>query len=804
MLLATVLFWLPLVPAILSIVAAPGGPFLSMAAGSWLAWIAGAAVLTANVLVLPRAFVRSSVFLGVAGTTLAALIPLSLIPWDRGDWLVYHVLAAGMSTAATAVLAAETWLRWRGQRAELPWRRWAGCLILLACGLGLRALFSDPSAPWWTIGLWLAAAAQLAWMAGLAGQREPLWLIPWLVNSAASLAWVEQHSLRYPEALLELLWINVLAGTVSMMISLALELWCFTRRPETTAPRMLPLHQILAWLGIAALGTATYFTIHADLAQVSFDTPSWLPVAAIGALLMATFACLWDAAMKQTVALLYCLGLVAAGMFVDALDTQGQLFILTGTVALAAYSLATSYLWSIRAGLRRIADVWKMPVQTASSSSNFLGENGQGWLVTANGILSVIVTWLVFWSVFHLEENSWRLICVNAILAQTIAMGLLARGAVRSVLQYATLGMGVLFVLAWGFALLPPDVAAPLLHRTVTAAVAISLTVPIYGLGIVKVLRTENEWTRAARRTLATVGGACDRVVSRRARYRDMAILAHRFGRDSLAGVGRRGIGVDVVGRRGTRRGRVAGPRSAATFGTGKTAYVYAAEALLGLLFLHIRVSMPWLFSGWFSQFWPLIVMAIAFLGVGFSEFCRRQRLTVLSEPLERTGALLPLLPVLGMWIMPSHVHGSFVLLSVGTLYVVLGKLRRSVLFTGLALMAVNGSLWVYLQGFPGLEIYRHPQLWIIPPTLCVLVAAQMNRTRLTDEQQTSVRYSASIVLYGSSCADVFINGVAIAPWLPLVLASLSIAGVFAGIFCCACERSCTSARCFSWSHCSP
>jgi hypothetical protein len=149
---------------------------------------------------------------------------------------------------------------------------------------------------------------------------------------------------------------------------------------------------------------------------------------------------------------------------------------------------------------------------------------------------------------------------------------------------------------------------------------------------------------------------------------------------------------------------------------------------------------------------------------------------------LERTGALLPLLPVLGMWILPSHVHGSFVLLAVGSLYLVLGMLRRSLLFTGLALLAVNGSLWVYLQGFPGLEIYRHPQLWIIPPTLCVLVAAQLNRERLTDEQQTSIRYLASIVLYGSSCADVFINGVAIAPWLPLVLAALSIAGVFAGI----------------------
>ena len=37
-------------------------------------------------------------------------------------------------------------------------------------------------------------------------------------------------------------------------------------------------------------------------------------------------------------------------------------------------------------------------------------------------------------------------------------------------------------------------------------------------------------------------------------------------------------------------------------------------------------------------------------------------------------------------------------------------------------------------------------------------------------------------MIYASSTADIFINGVAEAPWLPVVLAAISIAGVFAGI----------------------
>lgn len=781
-LLATVLLWLPLVPAIMSIIVHPTAMSWFAAAGSWWAWVAAAAVLSATLLILPRSFVRSSEFLGAAGTTLAALIPLSLTPWDRGDWLVYHVLAAGMAAAATGVLATETWLRRRGERAELPWRRWAGCLMLLTIGLGLRALFGDPASPWWTIGLWLAAAAQLAWASGLAAQREPLWLIPWLVGAAASLAWVERNPLRYPESLLELLWINILAGTVSMLVSLVLELRCFARRPDTPLRRLIPLHQLLAWLGTAALGITTYYSINADLAQVPFNTPAWLPAAALGALLLATFACLWDSGMKQTVAMLYCLGLVAAGMFVDVLDTQGQLFVLIVTVALAAYSLATSYLWSIRAGLRKLAAAWKMPVEEHDATPGYFGEDGQGWLVTANGLLSLIVTVLVFWSVFHLEENSWRLICVQAILVQTIALGLLARGAVRSVLQYTTLGMGVLFVLAWGFALLPLEVTSPLLHRVVTAAVAISITVPIYGLGIVKVLRTENEWTRAAQKLLPLLMGLASALF-----LVVLGIETWQFLETGSAGIAVPGLlavaaALICLAVAALAAAVLPGRDPLQLSERGKTAYVYAAEVLLGLLFLHIRVSMPWLFRGWFAQFWPLIVMAIAFVGVGFSEFCRRRKLSVLAEPLERTGALLPLLPVLGMWFLPSSVHGSLVLLAVGALYLTLSILRSSLLFTGLALLAVNGSLWVYLQGFPGLEIYHHPQLWIIPPTLCVLVAAQMNRDRLTEEQQTSLRYFAAMVLYGSSCADVFINGVKVAPWLPLVLAALSIAGVFAGI----------------------
>src|SRR5256885_17205818 len=37
-------------------------------------------------------------------------------------------------------------------------------------------------------------------------------------------------------------------------------------------------------------------------------------------------------------------------------------------------------------------------------------------------------------------------------------------------------------------------------------------------------------------------------------------------------------------------------------------------------------------------------------------------------------------------------------------------------------------------------------------------------------------------MIYAASTADIFINGVANSPWLPLILGSFSLAGIFAGI----------------------
>jgi hypothetical protein len=210
--------------------------------------------------------------------------------------------------------------------------------------------------------------------------------------------------------------------------------------------------------------------------------------------------------------------------------------------------------------------------------------------------------------------------------------------------------------------------------------------------------------------------------------------------------------------------------------------YVYVSEFMLAVFFMHIRLTMPWLFTGFFERYWPLVVVALAYVGVAVSEILRRQNVLVLAHPIERTGVFLPLLPVLGFWITKTDVDYSVLLFIVGGLYGVLAILRSSFVFGMLAVLAGNGGLWYLWHRTTDFGFLQHPQLWLIPVALSVLVAAYINRKDFSDEQMIGIRYLSLLTIYVSSTADIFINGVATSPWLPLVLAALSLAGVFGGI----------------------
>ncbi|HEX8201578.1 MAG TPA: hypothetical protein VF590_13925, partial [Isosphaeraceae bacterium] len=335
----------------------------------------------------------------------------------------------------------------------------------------------------------------------------------------------------------------------------------------------------------------------------------------------------------------------------------------------------------------------------------------------------------------------------------------------------------------WGWAWIAPGAPFGGLDRLVVVLAALVGCAGLYGLGLAKLVPGETEWTGAARRLvpglLGLAAGALAVVLA-------VAMLARAEGRD----VPMSAPAVAAVAL--TLAGAVAAALVAAVVPgrdplglseRGRTAYVYGAEVLLAVLMLHLRLTRPGWFGGVFTRYWPLILLGVAFLGVGLAELFRRQGRLVLAEPLERTGALLPVFPLLAaFWAQPRPGEDVLFFALVGGLYTALSVLRTSLGFAALAALGYNAALWAVLGRWEGFGLAEHPQIWVIPPALCVLVGATLNRDRLTAAQLAAIRYAASLAIFLASTADVVLIGVDQAPWLPLVLAGLSLTGIFAGI----------------------
>jgi hypothetical protein len=209
--------------------------------------------------------------------------------------------------------------------------------------------------------------------------------------------------------------------------------------------------------------------------------------------------------------------------------------------------------------------------------------------------------------------------------------------------------------------------------------------------------------------------------------------------------------------------------------------YVYGSEVVAGLLFAHLYLTNPQLFQDWLKPYWPLVVMGIAFAGTGISEFFGRLKVNVLSKPLEYTAAFLPVLPVIGFWLLDSDLKYSTTLFIVGVLYLFLSLRRGSFIYSAAAAIVGNATLCA-LFGEHGVSLLVHPQMFIIPPCVTVLAAAQLNRNRLSETALASIRYFAITTIYVSSTGEMFQHGIGTTLWLPMVLAGLSVLGVLAGI----------------------
>ncbi len=702
--------------------------------------------------------------------------------WDGGTWLAYHTLYIGHASIAVVLLVAA----WRETRMTIEssdtpaiedtlaptGAMWPLLQTAIFLGLAVRQA-SDYL--WWAVGGYvLSGLVLLPALAWLYQRRRYLYFAAPLVNLAGIATVAEWNWIA---DLPELLYWNIVLLAVPAPGWLLVEQMSIRWRTFKPWYSLTPMHRTATRLAVVILTLVVGFGLLGDATGAGKPLPlfalNWI---ALGATFVAALACLYDADARDAVAVLYVLGLVACGVLLDGFNLSPPWLLWTGTMVLAAYALATSYLWSRRQELQDISQALGIPRGNRGEMA------GLGWLVPCNTLLIVAVVAMTFVVELTNLRTDLRVLASQATLVQVLSLGLLARGERRGVLQFAALSLGAVGAVFFGWGWLDPRSSFTLLHALVVVAAATAGMAAFYGLGLSKLLSEMNEWLLAAQKLmppLAAVSGGT--VVA------TLGLEVYQFA--TYGAVAMAWPAVIVVGV--TLAGLALALLAAAVLPgrdplqlseKARSAYVYAAEVILALLFVHIRVTCPWLFSGFFQQFWPLIVMAIAYLGVGAGELLRRREQHVLSGPLENTGAMLPVLPVIGFWVADSRVDYSLLLFGVGVLYAGLSIARRSFGFGVLAAVAANGGLWYLLNRQDGWGFLAHPQVWLIPPALCVLAAAYLNRRQLTDGQMTAIRYFTSMAIYLSSTADIFLNGVAQNPWLPMVLAVLSIAGILSGI----------------------
>ncbi len=643
--------------------------------------------------------------------------------------------------------------------------------------LALRGALDDPTGANWSITMLLAMSALSAVLTWQTSERLYLFAAGILFNGAVSLWWYKYLSDVLPSEL-DFICLNVVALGFSGIVWLHVELRARGSRLGQAKQGPDSSFHHLAALGALSLMAFVLFVAFAagpsgrPDSQYSF----WLGWLALASATVLMLACLRDQLAKYAVAGLYVLGLLIAGMVLHQLALPPRRLAWSMTMTMAVYTIVAGMIWRSRQRVIEFADRLQIPRRMEPSTKELR------WLTVFNVVLAGVVTLLAYWIVLRFADPTSRLSAALAVAGQAATFALMAEGVLRVKWQRAAIAVFVIGMVFLGWTWLVPGTTGTWLNRAVILMVEMFAFVGLYALALNKTLRHEPAWTEAARACIPgiAVAGAIALVFA----LSTEVFYQINFGAVRIQTLSLIAIGVTLI----------AGIVICVLFALspkhdplnlserGRMTYVYVGEVMLALLFMHIRLTMPWLFTGFFERYWPFVVMAIAYLGVATSEALRRRELLVLAHPIERTGAFLPLLPVIGFWVIHSKVDYSALLFVVGGIYGLLSILRRSFVFGLLAAIAGNGGLWYLLHRTDNYQFLQHPQLWLIPVALSVLVAAYINEDDFTEDQMAGIRYMSLVTIYASSTADIFINGVADSPWLPLALAALSLAGVFAGI----------------------
>ncbi len=208
--------------------------------------------------------------------------------------------------------------------------------------------------------------------------------------------------------------------------------------------------------------------------------------------------------------------------------------------------------------------------------------------------------------------------------------------------------------------------------------------------------------------------------------------------------------------------------------------FVDAAELALALGFVFVKLARPELFEAEvFRRFWPLVVVAFAFAMVGAATLLERLRLSLFARPAFRTAAIVPLIPLAGVWFLGKGLSaGTF--LTAAAFYGVLASVRGRPVFLYFACLLANIGLQPFLLAFD-LSYASHPEMFFAPAGLSLVAAAHLGRRHFGRDTASALRTAGSLIIFASLTVALYVD-LANRVLESVVLAAICIAGVVAGI----------------------
>jgi hypothetical protein len=728
--------------------------------------------------------------LGLGAATMASR-------WPDDPRLVYLLLMFGF------LVIAALWLTWEScgaawrmlaERSEAPPQA-----DLLGTGTALALLGTLLAAHQWT----LESLEPAFWLLTALGCL--LVLATWSVWAFASvfacfgglgilgaIYFLRNHSSMAGIDLSAAGWTNVTVAAMAAYATVVLVLEIVIRRDESGGPSLRdsirlppPARWLLVVFGLffvcgdvlLALLSSSGEAVPPAASRRLLPAP-WGPIA-LGCIGLLAAASLWDSRQRGRLVLFYLWGLAVIG-FLPTLWWGG------GTALVALLLAVTAYHGLISRLLRRLPELIRAAGAVHLSDARPLLEHSvTRWspvVLTATMLAAALAAFPVLSFELRSDRVLAALVPVLAAFAWGSLVPLHAGGMQRRVASGAILCFSFACLLM-SLADVPGGIAEPVwLRRLLRIVLVGALLTVLYGAVASRLLWMETIWRQAlAQMTkfMAAVAGSSLLLLVMVEMGLKQAGYPLQLS-DVEATVVAASLLVMIVGL--IVAALAPGQLRLQVSDVTREAYVYLAEGVAGLLGVHVLLTMPWLVRPEWRPFWPYGLLAFAFAGVGASEVCRRRGLEVLTRPLLRTGALLPVVPILLMWFLPAGSDYALVLIGGGLLYFVLAATQSRPLYAAAGAVCGNVALWTLFQRHESLEFLRHPQLWLIPPAVSLLVAIQLAPRALSAAQKSLLRYLCILVIYVSSTSEIFIAGLGEAIWPPMVLIILSLLGVLLGV----------------------